>query len=196
MPALPFGKLRQIERLVFHSAPAKRSDVLFIFGADDGPWDAAARLFVTGLSQIVLTTGRAGSDYYVSGQPKGVAVRNGLIACGVPNSAIIVEDRSDNTLENVVFGKAALERAGVNAQSIRLFCKAHHAGRAWRTPSRWFAEVTLSCSTFDATVDGVAISANDWLTHESSRRRVYGEFQRMLKYAERGDIFGDDLRLG
>lgn len=48
IPDLPFGKLRQIERLVFHSAPAKRSDVLFIFGADDGPWDAAARLFVTG----------------------------------------------------------------------------------------------------------------------------------------------------
>ena len=196
VPDLSEKDLARIGQAVFVSVPPARSDVLFIFGASDGPWNLAAQLFMEGFSRIVLTTGRAGEDFYSTGRPQGAAVRDALVASGVPNEAILVEDGSDNTLENVVLGKAALARAGITARSILFFCKSHHAGRAWRTLARWLPEATLSCSTYDAMVDGVAVSAVDWWAHDSSRRRVYGEFQRMLRYSGRGDIAPLDLQCG
>ncbi len=188
VPQLSTEDLAKVERAVFISRPAIPSDLLFVFGSSEGRWELVASLFERGVAPLILVTGRAGEDFYATGKPQSHRIRDALVALGVPEQAILTEDESDNTLENVRHGKALLVRQNKCITSIVFVCKSHHAGRAWRTLTLAFPQVTLSCSTYDATYSGITVSRQGWAMHEVSRGRVYGEFKRIQVYSERGDI--------
>jgi hypothetical protein len=111
-----------------------------------------------------------------------------LVSHGVPRERVLVEDRAGNTLENVRFGIEVLQSAKLQLESLLFFCKSHHAGRARRTLERWLPCTTLTCATYDEVYDGIEVRQADWWLHRISRSRVYGEYLRMVRYSQRGDI--------
>ena len=184
--------IEHITRTVFVTSEFQpASDLLFIFGTstiDGGVLEAVARACLQARFPKVLVTGLSGRLYSKTGKPLARIMPNKLIARGVPSDIILVQDRSTNTLEDVAFSLDVLEKHNISPDSIAFLCKAHHSGRCLRTLRKFFPSQTLSPVTYLAKYEGVQVSKADWYKHPVSRGRVCGEYLRIIKYTERGDI--------
>jgi len=166
--------------LCIHDEP-EPADAIFIFGSVLLPpvWERAAELYHQGFAPLIVTTGYAGP----SAQKLGIASEGSFLAeklmtLGVPSRAIIVEEKSSNTLENVTFGMRALKERGLSVQKLLLVAKPMHMRRCVATFARQFPDVTtLSCPpvlTLAQTVDR---------PYEEFVDRVAGEVERLERYA-------------
>ena len=184
-------EIEHITQTVFVASESQPTDLLFIFGTstiDNEILESVARDCLQGRFSKVLVTGLSGRLYDETGKPVARIMRDELIARGVPSDIILVQDRSTNTLEDVAFSLDVLEKHDVSPESIAFLCKAHHSGRCLRSLRKFFPSQTLSPVTYLAEYDGVKVSKADWYKHPVSRGRVYGEYLRIIKYTERGDI--------
>ena len=69
----------------------------------------------TGVSPVLVRSGGQGSDEVIA---EGEAVRRYLLAKGIPESDILAETQSANTLENMRFSKALIEKRKPDANVI------------------------------------------------------------------------------
>ena len=184
-------EIKHITQTVFVASEPQPAELLFIFGTssiDSEILDAVACDYLQDRFPKILVTGLSGRLYYETGRPLASIMRDELIARGVSSDAILVQDRSTNTLEDVAFSLDVLEQHNISPNSIAFLCKAHHSGRCLRTLRKFFPFQTLSPITYVAEYDGVKVSKEDWYQHEISRGRVYGEYLRIIRYTERGDL--------
>lgn len=179
---------RMIEQTVFVPADPKPSDVLFVFGYSRQDWEPVWNMYKEGMAPVIVATGLYGAQSPEKDLPQSHVIRDILIEYGVPATAIVFEDRSTNTLENVKFGKEALDARGISPKSILFFSKAHHSGRCMRTLRKYFPNAELSCFQFNPVYDEIVIARETWRDHRESRERVYGEYLRIREYSARGDI--------
>lgn len=87
--------------LIDASAPGMgAADAIFVFGTlHTTPADVAGALYHRGYSSLVVVTGGECRDR--PGHHEARRHREALVASGVPSDAIVVEDRSATTVENV-----------------------------------------------------------------------------------------------
>lgn len=111
-----------------------------------------------------------------------------MVSAGVAESVIVVEERSTNTLENVLLSIELLVASGDIPGSLLFYCKSHHSGRVRRTLSKHLPGVVLSCATYDAVYEGTSVSAAGWMESRTAAGRVLAEYERINVYALRGDI--------
>ena len=84
------------------------ADLIFVFGTRLArPAELAADRFLDGLAPMVVVTG--GSGRQLDGLNEAEHHRDVLLAHGVPEHAVIVENRSTNTPENVMFAVPLIE---------------------------------------------------------------------------------------
>jgi uncharacterized SAM-binding protein YcdF (DUF218 family) len=88
--------------------------------------DAARRLGTVGRPVPIVPSGGQGTD---EDRPEGVAMAEWLAAEGVPDEAVLVEDRARTTRENLAFSVALLEESGV-AGPYLVATNSYHAPRA------------------------------------------------------------------
>lgn len=111
----------------------------------------------------------------------------------IPNSTnVILEKKSKHTLENVVFGLDMLEK---KPKSLCFIGKSFHAGRAYLTFRKYIPQAMLyQCSVnplFPTALEHLHV--NNWHLNPEFSGRVWGEFLRIKKYGERGDIDYNDV---
>ena len=184
-------EIEHITQTVFVASDYQSADLLFIFGTssiDKQILEFLARDCQQLRFPKVLVTGLSGRRYYETGRPVASVMRDELITRGVPADIILVQDKSTNTLEDVMFSLDVLDRHKVSPNSIAFLCKAHHSGRCLRTLRKFFPFQTLSPITYVAEYEGIRVSRDNWYQHQVSRGRVYGEYLRIIKYTKRGDI--------
>ena len=184
-------EIEHVTQTVFAAPESQPVELLFVFGTssiDSEILDAVARDYLQGRFPKVLATGLSGRLYHETGSPLASIMRDEFIARGVPSDVILVQDRSTNTLEDVVFSLDILEQHSISPESIAFLCKAHHSGRCLRTLRKFFPSQTLSPITYAAEYEGVKVSKAGWYKHPVSRGRVYGEYLRIIEYTKRGDI--------
>ena len=111
------------------------SDVIFIFGTRmDAPAVIAAELFHCGFAPLVVATGGAGRPHdHLNEATHHLEL---LIRAGVPHAAVLVEDRSTNTVENVQFALPPIEARIGPPRSVIAVVKWHHR-RALVTLARY-----------------------------------------------------------
>ena len=105
-------------------------------------------------------------------------LRRVLTDNGVPDSAILREDRAAHTLENAFFSRQALDAAGLRVHTAIVCCQAFHARRAFLSYARAFPEARL----LTVPVETQGISRDSWFAAEEGRRRVCGELERCRRY--------------
>ena len=93
---------------------------------------------------------------------------------GVPDDAIIIEDRAQFTYQNATFTKRKLKAAEIKVEKAILVCKAFHARRAYTYYKNAFPDADISVTP----VAGFGISAENWYKTERGRARVAGELCR------------------
>lgn len=99
-------------------------------------------LYKTGKIRRILLSGGAGR-LIGDVPPEAASVRDFLLQCGVPDSAILVENASRNTRENALFSKRVVDSMGIGNRCL-LITSAWHMRRA----EACFDKAGLVCDPF------------------------------------------------
>lgn len=106
---------------------------------------------------------------------------------GVPESAILLESRSANSAENLLFTRRLLARRGIPAGKILAVHKPYMERRLWAAAQVYWPEAEFIVTSPQASVEEHIQSA---LAVGMSRRgvieTVVGDVQRMELYAQKG----------
>lgn len=183
------GEVRERARLVWDyqrmDQEPRRCDVAVVLGSHDlGVAACAADLYHRGFFPRMVITG-ANSPSTLARFPRGEAVhyREHALGLGVPDEAILVEDRATNTGENLRFARALLEREGITAESVMLVSKPYMERRAHATARVLWSEADTVCASartgFD---DYLGTVGDDRLVMDT----MVGDLQRVMEYPARG----------
>jgi uncharacterized SAM-binding protein YcdF (DUF218 family) len=161
------------------------ADVILVLGSNDvRVAEHGARLFLRGLAPLMVCSGREGRlTAGQFGKSEAATFADAAVRLGVPRSAILIEDASTNTGENIDRSRALLASAGVDPRRVIVVQKPYMERRAWATFKRRWPEPELQVSS-------PPIPYVEYPTREIPRDLVInilvGDVQRMRVYAERG----------
>ena len=161
------------------------ADVILVLGSNDvRVGEHGARLFLRGLAPLMVCSGKVGrltAGRFEKSEAETFA--DAAVRLGVPRSAILIEDASTNTGENIDRSRALLASRGIHPSRLILVQKPYMERRAWATFKRRWSEPDLM-------VTSPPIPYDEYPTPGIPRDLVInilvGDVQRMRVYAERG----------
>jgi len=161
------------------------ADVILVLGSNDvRVGEHGARLFLRGLAPWMVCSGNVGrltAGRFEKSEAETFA--DAAVRLGVPRSAILIEDASTNTGENIDRSRALLASRGIHPSRLILVQKPYMERRAWATFKRRWSEPDLM-------VTSPPIPYDEYPTPGIPRDLVInilvGDVQRMRVYAERG----------
>lgn len=168
--------------------PPEQADLVFVPGTRlPDPARIVAELVADGVAPLVLVTGGINR---LTGANEAAALRSELVSLGVPHGRILVEDRSTNTLENVVNGwEVTAGWFGAHQiTSVVAVCKWMHSRRVLMTLKAHFpAGIRYYARTYAP--QGVTRAA--WVQQgniASQAADVMGNWKNIPVYLDQGDI--------
>ncbi len=174
--------------LCLNRQPAK-ADVIVGFGNfNTNIARRAAELYNLGLAPKVLFTGGLGRNTEgLLPEPEAVRFARVAMECGVPESDILIEDRSANTKENIEFTRALLEREGVPHDNILGVHQPFMERRIKAAMGVYWPELNFSVTSPQVTIpEYLADAKKQGISENASVSVIVGDFQRMDLYAKKG----------
>ena len=167
----------------------RKADVIVGFGNfnEDIP-RRAAELYLQGYAPKILFTGGLGRNT-VGLLPESEADRFARVAigCGVPDEAIIREDKSTNTAENIIFTRKLLEDLNVPHDHILGVHQPFMERRITAAMGVYWQELNFSVTSPQVTIpEYLEAARGQGITENASISVIVGDFQRMKLYADKG----------
>ena len=167
----------------------EKADVIVGFGCyDEDIPRRCAELFHRGFAPFVCFSGGLGRN--TSGiWSKSEAERFAAIAIaeGVPEERIILENKSTNSAENLLFTPRVLAEAGVKAEKIIAVHKPYMERRLWAAMQVYWPNVQAVYTSPQVTVEEhIAHAEKIGMTRRGVIETIVGDVQRMELYAEKG----------
>ncbi len=180
----------------------QKCDALFIFsGTHSGHWEKAIEAYNRNYIETIIVTGGRSltgiphpawdghTDREVS---EAKVIVSFLISAGIPSHNIFIEEKSTNSLENVLCAKEVFDFTKI--QSLMVVCKSHATGRQIRTLKKHLPnQIEYIPFTFNTIYKGTEVNRNNWMDTEIGRKRVWGEYLRINHYGIKGDILPLDV---
>ena len=183
--------MKHIGDYMLVETPLARADVCLIFGSKRGDALAqhAAALYHQGYFEKIISSG---GKRMPNGEIEAHRMREVLVQHGVPEKAIFVEDRSQNTGENVTFSRYRMQRVWDmgDARSVIGIGQMHAARRFLMTlEAHWPQAVKMftAPNPYDT-------PREDWHTHPKMKAEVMREYSKILPYKKLGHFREIDLR--
>lgn|GEM_PF-53060 len=108
-------------------------DAIFALGSNDlSVAKRAAELYLQGYGRYVICAGGNGKESQFL-RPEGEIFAEEVIAQGVPREKVIIENKSSNTGENILFVKKLLQEQGLDLTSFILVQKPYMERRTYAT---------------------------------------------------------------
>lgn len=167
-----------------HHELEKAACILALGSHDLRVADRAAELYLQGWAPLVIFSGGLG-NLTLGMWTESEADKFARIAidAGVPPHAILVENRSTNTGENIQFTQKLLEEQGLDINHFIVVQKPYMERRSYATFKKHWPEKQL-------TVTSPQFSFDDYPTAEIPLERVInimvGDLQRIKYYPEKG----------
>ena len=167
----------------------EQADVIVGFGCyDEDIPRRCAELYRQGFAPYVCFSGGLGrnTDKLWS---KSEAERFAAIAVaeGVPEDRIILENKSTNSAENLLFTPKVLTEAGVKAEKIIAVHKPYMEKRLWAAMRVYWPDVCAVYTSPQVTVEEhIAHAEAIGMTAKGVIETIVGDVQRMELYAEKG----------
>ncbi|MCP4538804.1 MAG: YdcF family protein [Chloroflexi bacterium] len=168
-----------------HTAAPQSADFAFVFGTRRSePAHIAADLFRRSVVRYVVLCG--GENRFTgvneANMHLGILFRN-----SVPRNCIIVEEKSTNTLENVVFARPKMEKCIElrNIKSVLVVTKWYHCRRVMMTLKRHLPQ---GIRYFTASYEPADVTRSNWWLSEEGRKRVLKEWHNIPRYLKQDDI--------
>ena len=167
----------------------EQADVIVGFGCyDEDIPRRCAELFHRGFAPYVCFSGGLGRN--TSGiWSKSEAERFAAIAMaeGVPETRIILENKSTNSAENLLFTPKVLAEAGVKAERIIAVHKPYMEKRLWAAMQVYWPETKAVYTSPQVSVEEhIAHAEKIGMTRKGVIETIVGDVQRMELYAQKG----------
>lgn len=169
----------------------KKSDCILALGSHDlRVAERAAELYLQEYAPLVIMSGGLGNftkEMWTEKEADKFAAI--AIKKGVPEDSILVENKSTNTGENILFTQKLLKEKGLDPQSFIVVQKPYMERRSYATFKKHWPDKNLM-------VTSPQISFEDYPTDEIPIEKVInimvGDLQRIKLYPEKGfQIFQD-----
>ena len=174
--------------LGMHQAPEK-ADVIVGFGNfNTNIPRRAAELYHQGLAPVVLFTGGLGRNTEgLLPEPEAVRFARVAMECGVPEEAILTEQESTNTAENILFTRRLLENRGIPHDRILGVHQPFMERRITAAMGVYWPEQAFRATSPQTSIaDYLADAQRQGVTENAAVSVIVGDFQRIDLYAKKG----------
>jgi uncharacterized SAM-binding protein YcdF (DUF218 family) len=169
--------------------PLEKADaILVLCSHDERVAERAVELFKEDWAPLVIFSGGLGAiTRQLWTEPEAERFARLAIAAGLPKEKVIIEKRSSNTGENILFTKQLLAEMGLELQKFIVVQKPYMERRSFATFRKWWPEKTVI-------VTSPQIDFSDYLanyTHSALSPAevvsiMVGDLQRIRDYPARG----------
>ena len=172
----------------------KKGDCIWVFGTKhelDERLNLAIELYNNKRAPYILFSGGKGKDGTI---PEAQIMKEKAISLGVPKEAILTEEESYNTTENVLCSMLILERKFLlqNIKRLIVVSSPFHIQRLSLTISRYMPKWIKYSFCYD---ENSPVSKNKWLNDSEVRKRVEYEAKGIIFYAKNKYIDDKDIKL-
>jgi uncharacterized SAM-binding protein YcdF (DUF218 family) len=163
----------------------EKADCILVLGSHDlRVAERAAQLYLEGWAPMIIFSGGLGNFTKETWtEPEADQFAAIAINMGIPKEAILTENRSTNTGENILFTQRLLEQKGLDPQSFIVVQKPYMERRSYATFKKHWPNKKLI-------VTSPQISFEEYPTEEIPLERVInimaGDLQRIKIYPEKG----------
>ena len=170
----------------------QRADLIWVLGSHDlRVADRAVDLWKEGLAGEILMSGGLGN--FTAGvfeKPEAELLAERAAGLGVPREALLIENRSANTGENVRFSRQLLEGKGRAVNSVIAVQKPYMERRTYATIRAQWPELRVQVTSprLDFPDYCVGEMTADEVTHI-----MVGDLQRIWEYPKRGFMIEQDV---
>lgn len=190
------SEIEQAARVVwdYHrlNQPPQPADVILVMGSHDLRVAArGADLYLQGLAPWIVMSGGLGR--LTSGsfaKPEAELFAEVARTRGVPDRALLLESRSTNTGENILFTRRLLEARGIEVRSVLAVQKPYMERRALATFGKQWPAV-------EARVTSPELDFDEYCSEGLSKAEVIdilvGDLQRILEYPKRGYLVAQEV---
>jgi len=169
-----------------------KSDVILALGSHDlRVAERAAQVYLEGWAPLLVCSGGLGnltSGIWTESEADQFAAI--AIKMGVPPSAILVENKSTNTGENILFTNRLLKEHGIEARSFIVVQKPYMERRSYATFKKHWPDK-------DVVITSPQITFEDYPTDDIPLDRVIeimaGDLQRIREYPAKGFQIPQDI---
>ena len=180
--------VKEISDFIFIEDKLEKADVIFLpGGAHAEVPEKGAEVYNKGYAPIVIPSGMysidvgrfagvlsKGDKYTGEYVTESDFYRDVLLKCGVPEEAIICEDRATFTMQNAVNSRALTDKLGIKVNKAIICCKSFHARRCLMYYSFAYPETEFIICPTD--VDG--INKQTWHLDEKKTKLVMSELSK------------------
>ncbi|MBU3161579.1 YdcF family protein [Clostridium frigoris] len=169
-----------ITDLIFVETYVQKANVILVPGCSQPQiMERAAELYHKGFAPYILPTG--GANHEISKyRSEWEYLKNIGINLGVPEDAILKEDKARNTFENARLSLEVLNKNRIDIKKAILVCKSYHSRRALLTYQVVFPyDVEFYVSTV---TDKSGVTKDNWFLNTEATTLVMGEIVKIGKY--------------
>ncbi|HVY73123.1 MAG TPA: YdcF family protein [Candidatus Paceibacterota bacterium] len=169
----------------------KKADAIFVLGNHDlRVAEYAAKLWLDGWAPYLICAGSgtihannpAWSDF--AGKTEAELFANVARKAGVPDSAILIENQSQNTGQNYEFTDKLLKDRGVDLQTVIAVQKPYMERRTYAAGKVWWPDKEIIVTSPPLTLaeyPNESTNANEHWIHS-----IVGDLQRIREYPKKG----------
>ena len=181
--------------LGMHQVPEKVDCIVGFGNFNDNIARRAAELYLQGYAPKVLFTGGLGRNTEgLLPEPEAVRFARTAMECGVPEKDIILEDRSTNTAENILFTREKLRELGLAHGKILGVHQPFMERRITAAMGVYWPELDFRVTSPQVTIpEYLADSQKQGITENAAVSVIVGDFQRMDLYAKKGYQLPQDI---
>ena len=181
--------------LGMHQVPEKADCIVGFGNFNDNIARRAAELYLQGYAPKVLFTGGLGRNTEgLLPEPEAVRFARTAMECGVPEKDIILEDRSTNTAENILFTREKLRELGLAHGKILGVHQPFMERRITAAMGVYWPELDFRVTSPQVTIpEYLADSQKQGITENAAVSVIVGDFQRMDLYAKKGYQLPQDI---
>jgi uncharacterized SAM-binding protein YcdF (DUF218 family) len=170
----------------------KKADCIFVLcSMDTRVAERAAELYKQGYAPYVLFSGGSGKlTEHVFSKPEAEVFADVAIKLGVPPEAILLENKSTNTGENVSFSRELLKQKGLNFNTFILVQKPYMERRTYATFNKVWPEKEFVVTSPQLLYEEYM---KDPEFKELTINVMVGDLQRIKEYPAKGFQIPQDI---
>lgn len=165
--------------------PVKKSDAILVLGSNDiRVAERGAELFLQGFAPYISLSGNVGrlsKDTF--NKPEAEIFADVSVKMGVPQDKIIIENKSINTEENIIFTRNLLKEKGLSFNSFIVVQKPYMGRRAYATFKKQWPDVDIIVTAPQISFEEYP---NDLLSKDHIINISVGDTQRVKLYPQKG----------
>ena len=163
----------------------ERCDLIWALGSLDlRVADRVAQLWHEGMAPLIVMSGGLGNfTEEIFDKPEADLFAERAMELGVPEEAILIENRSTNTGENVQFTRRLLEGRGISVNRVIAVQKPNMERRTFATISKQWEELEVKVTSPQLSMEKYC---NEVVPKEMLIHIMVGDLQRIMKYPELG----------